>query len=29
MIFALPTMAAAQDGDDDAYWYISMYSVPW
>jgi len=29
MILGLPTMAAAQDGDDDAYWYVSTYSVPW
>lgn len=29
MVFGLPTMAAAQDDDDDAYWYVSMYSVPW
>jgi hypothetical protein len=29
MIFGLPTMAAAQDGDDDAYWYVSMFSIPW
>lgn len=29
MILGLPTMATAQDGEDDARWYVSMYSVPW
>lgn len=29
MILGLPAMAAAQDADDDPYWYVSTYSVPW